>query len=163
MTETAISVLDDAELDAHERRAEEMAIKLNTSVNGAIDTVRLIRAEWRACCDCVASGRTEDAHAKRADFEKVVVLQLPRLRHLSSQVDRAAGVLPHEIKKAAELSSLLEWLEQFHDMVLTVWTGPDVLEQLAGEHYPLSSAELDAIGARNPAPAAWYEEDSKPF
>ncbi len=163
MKEATITLLDDAELDSHEKRAEELAARLNEAVNNANETIRSIRADWRGCCDSVAAGNSEEVQKKQADFEKVVMIRLPRLRLLAAQVDRAIHLLPHEIEKANEFTCLLEWLERFHDKVLRVWTGSDALEELVGEHYPLSSDELDAIGARHPAPAAWYEEDSKPF
>jgi hypothetical protein len=163
MPEATISLLDDAELDFHEKRAAEMAARLNTSVEQALEAIRSMRAEWRACCDLVAAGRPEDAHAKRSGFEKEVLLLLAQVRHVAAQAERAANLLPQEIRGTDELHALLAWLERFHNTVLRGWLGPEALEELAGEYYPLSSAELDAIGARHPAPVAWYEEDSKPF
>jgi hypothetical protein len=163
MPADTIDLLSDTELDSYQRMGEKIAASLNGSVKSALETGRLIRADWRSCCDAVAAGNTPTAHARRGGFEARVESALPLFRRLAAKVDRAVPLLPHEIKGVAELSSLIDWLERFNDKVLKAWTGPEALEELAGEHYPLSSADLDVLAARYPAPVAWYEEEGKPF
>jgi hypothetical protein len=163
MPAATLSLVTDADLDAYESMGEQLAARLNESVRAAIEASRGIRAAWRSCCDAVGAGRTAEAHARRGEIEQSLRASLPVLRQISSQAERVAPRLPQEINGVDDLRALIGWLERFKDKVLAAWTGPDALEELAGEHYPLTSAELDVIAERYPAPAAWYEQEGKPF
>ncbi len=152
-----------AQVSASERQRDLLLEQCSDITALAVRRGLWVRQQWRACCDEVAAGRTTVAHGTRLALAQEVADTLQFLHRIRPLVARTAALSGQEVRGAREMAGVIAWLERFRDVVLPAWTSPEALEELVGEHYPLSSEELDAAGARYPAPAAWYEEDSKPF
>jgi hypothetical protein len=152
-----------AQLSANEQQRDLLLAHCADVTALAAQLGATVRRQWRSCCDEVAAGRTEVAHALRAALAGSTADTLALLERFRSLVVRTTASSGREVAGAKDLAGVIAWLERFRDVVLATWTSPEALEELAGEHYPLSSEELDAIGARHPAPAAWYEQEGKPF
>ena len=54
-------------------------------------------------------------------------------------------------------------LERLKATVFDRWQTAEDLEDLAARDYPLTTADLDAIGPHRRPPASFYADESKPF
>jgi hypothetical protein len=152
-----------AEIAVTEKLHKLLLGKASAAVAATAEDTKQLKALWKAVCDEVAAGRISAAHGIRGELASRVSQHTHHGQELLRLLDNVKELTGEPVPHADEWRRAFAWVERFEKVVLPAWTGPDELEELVGEHYPLSSAELDAIGAKHPAPAAWYEQDGKPF
>jgi hypothetical protein len=151
-----------ARITAGERQ-RDLLLKETSDIVALVTQLAIhVRKLWRSVCDEVAASRTPFAHDLRTTLAQATANSLRTSREVIPLLDRVTKLTAHELSGVKEMQEVVAWVEKFDKVVLPAWTGPDELEELAGEHYPLSSAELDVIGAKHPAPTVWAEQEGNP-
>ncbi|HEX5271745.1 MAG TPA: hypothetical protein VFW33_14705 [Gemmataceae bacterium] len=133
------------------------------AMKGVKGSAAAFENSWRRIVLDVARGRTAEMQAGRprvlAAFEK-------RLRELKETHALAVWLSKLGRPESPDPDVLLPeiaGLERLKARVFDSWQTADDLEDLAARDYPLTTADLDRIGAQRLPPASYYTEESKPF
>jgi len=137
--------------------------EVGLAVKGMKGSVVAFEKIWRRIVMAVARGETTKWHAERLSllsaFEK-------RLRLLKDTHTLATWLIHLGIVDVPDPEALLAeivGMKRLKAGVFDHWQTADDLEDLAARDYPLTAADLDAIGPHRQPPASWYAEEGKPF
>jgi hypothetical protein len=151
-----------AQLETADQLRKVAGAMVRDLVDVALGLPEYTRRCWDTLCAWVVEGRTEEAHGLHARFES----ELAGYIHLAERALKLAEIalkFDEQIPGADKIPDAIAQLNQLHEKVAVQWRTSADLEDLVAAEYRLPMARLDAIGARHPAPAAWYEQDDDPF
>jgi hypothetical protein len=118
---------------------------------------------WRHMVLSVAKGQTAEVHAARPRLASAFQKRLDLLKQTHTLLTwlhkRGRTDLPEPDALLAEIAGM----ERLKARVIDPWQSVEDLEDLAARDYPLTSSDLDAIGARHRPATSWYAEEGKPF
>lgn len=137
--------------------------EIGWTVDGMKGVTLAFEKAWHHVVLEVSRGRTEEMQARRPTLLLAFQTRLDHLKkaHRLAEVLRRPDLpdVPHEDVLLPEITGM----ERFKASVFDLWQTADDLEDLAARDYPLTTADLDAIGPhRHPAPS-YYADESKPF
>jgi hypothetical protein len=111
----------------------------------------------------VAKGQTTEIQALRprlaSAFEKLLS-QLKETHELVQWLHKSGRA---DVPDPDVLLPEISGMERLKTSVFDRWQTAEDLEDLAARDYPLTTAELDTIGAQHRPPESYYAEESKPF
>lgn len=140
--------------------AAEVARRLQAIIPQVLDTPKKLQSGWRSLIREVAkTGRVEELHAERADYEAVYVGYL----HSLADFERLARLLGSP-SLADQFRAVAEETAELQTYTFLRWETLDDLKAIvAVETHPLTAEQLRRFAASSPPPQSWYDETIDPF
>ncbi|MHB1421675.1 MAG: hypothetical protein ACYC3I_00485 [Gemmataceae bacterium] len=136
--------------------------KIGRILEGMKGTALAFENAWRKIVTNVARGQTAEMQAERTgllnEFEKRLGILKKGYALLTREKKEGWTDLDPDFL-LPEIASM----ERLKARVFDLWQSADDLEDLSARDYPLTTADLDQIGAQRRPPDSWYAEESKPF
>ncbi len=116
-----------------------------------------ISVAWeRACREATRSARAEELHAARDDYQMALLAHLKILDGWLTLLNRFPNEYPPGF--AERMTSSRDELQKHYDSLFPRWQTLDDLEAMLLERISLPNDRLKALAAKNPPPAAWYDQ-----
>jgi hypothetical protein len=122
-----------------------------------------VRETWRHWSLVGMAGHAEEVQAQRDRFLCFVNSRLDQVKRMGDLVDRVSQIEKRPLPEADELRAVADELRKLKADIFDKWVTLEDLEDLLAAQFPLSSAQLEALGQKYQPSTAWYAQDTKPF
>jgi hypothetical protein len=159
--ETTSSVL--GSLENIEDLVRVVLREVGWAVGGMKGSARTFENAWQRIVVDVAKGRTAEIHALRPRLLHAFEKRLRLLKETHVLATWLASFRKEAVPDPHVLVPEIAGMERLRVNVFDRWQTADDLEDLAARDYPLTTADLDAIGPHRRPPTSFYADESKPF